>query len=86
MYPGLLLSYPQCRGYRRAADPVSLFRWALFTKKRVCFHFVSHPILERLVNLSRHKKISPLSVCNMSHLFGKVLSLLCPLFADPRFA
>jgi hypothetical protein len=27
MYPGLLLSYPQCRGYRHAADPVSLFCW-----------------------------------------------------------
>jgi hypothetical protein len=57
-------------------DPVSLFRWALFTKKRVRFHFVVQFIFERLVHLGRHKKISPLSVRNMSHLFGKVLSLL----------
>jgi hypothetical protein len=74
------------RGYRRAADPVSLFRWALFLKKRVRFHFVDQPAFERLANLGRHKKISPLSVCNMNHLFGKVLSLLRPLFANPRFS
>jgi hypothetical protein len=67
-------------------DPVSLFRWPLFFKKRVRFHFFDHPVFERLVNLRRHKKVSPLSVRNMSHLFGKVLSLLCPLFADPHFA
>jgi hypothetical protein len=67
-------------------DPGSLFRWPLFAKKRVRFHFVDQAIPERLVNLGRHKKVSPLSVCNMSHLFGKILSLLCPLFADPHFA
>jgi hypothetical protein len=66
-------------------DPGSLFRWAIFLKKRVRFRFVEQAILERLIDLGRHKKISPLSVCNMSHLFGKVLSLLCPLFANPHF-
>jgi hypothetical protein len=67
-------------------DPGSLFRWPLFLKKRVRFYFVAQSIFERLVNLGRHKKILPLSVCNMSHLFGKVFSLPCPLFADPHFA
>jgi len=74
---------PACSHH--AADPVSLFRWPFFTKKRVRFHFVNQSVFERLVNLGRHKKISPLSVCNMSHLFGKVLLLLCPLFANPHF-
>jgi hypothetical protein len=67
-------------------DPGSLFRWALFTKKRVRFHFVGQTFFERPVGLGRHKKFSPEPICNVNHLFGKVLSLLCPLFADPHFA
>jgi hypothetical protein len=67
-------------------DPVSLFRWPDFLKQWVRFHFVGQPFFERLVNLGRHKKVSPLSVRNMNHLFGKVLSLLGPLFTNPHFA
>jgi hypothetical protein len=69
-----------------AADPGSLFRWPLFFKNRERFHIVDRAILERLVNLGRHKKVSPLSVRNMNHLFGKVLSLLGPLSTNPHFA
>jgi hypothetical protein len=68
-----------------AADPVSLFAWPLLAKKRVRFHFVDQSIFERLVGLGRHKKVSPEPIRNVIHLFGKVLSLLCPLFANPHF-
>jgi hypothetical protein len=52
----------------------------------VRFYIANRATLERPVNLGRHKKVLPLSVCDMNHLFGKVLSLLRPLFANPRFA
>jgi hypothetical protein len=66
-------------------DPGSLFHRPLLLKKRVRFHFVVQAILERLINLGRHKKVSPLSVRNMSHPFDKVLSLLRPLFTNSHF-